>query len=160
MGNGGNKKAVAKDGRSLVKVAVDKGNLEMTKFLVEHGVSMSPKERKDLGETLLSKAQSGDVNVVKMLVSAGVDTEATMEDGSTALSLAAGTGQLEIVKGLVEAGAKVDIRCGMYSVSPLYMASVRSHVATAKYLAENGANKDGTDTEGQKEFDKIKKKAG
>merc|ERR1712087_46959 len=135
-----------------------KADLEMTSFLVEQGLSLLQKEKKGINEKLLAESQAGNVNAVKITLAVGANTEEPLEDGSTPLSLAAGLGHLEIVKLLVDAGAKVDIRVGMYSVSPLYMASVRSHLAVAKFLMENGANKDGSDAEGQKEFDKISKK--
>ena len=74
---------------------------------------------------------TGDLEVVKNLVSQGADVEA---DGNIALGVASSNGNLAVVKYLVSQGADVN------GNSPLRKASENGHLAVVKYLVTKGAN--------------------
>jgi ankyrin repeat protein len=82
-------------------------------------------------------AWSGDVAEVRLLVAAGVNLE-KLENGMSPLHLAAGNGQVETVKVLVELGADKNAHTAG-GMTPLHMAAVEGHVETVKVLAQLGA---------------------
>lgn len=79
---------------------------------------------------LLDATARGDVESVRSLLDAGVDPNMARADGMTALHLAARGGHLEIVEGLLEAGAKVDVKTRIGAYTPLHVASELGHART------------------------------
>ena len=111
-------------------------------------------------------AARGNLEVVKLFVGAGMDVNATDNDGGTVLHWAAGGGSLEVVKYLVGEGAdvtvaafiaaaerghlevvKVFVGAGMDvnakgnvgGFTALHMAAFHGHLSVVKYLVEQGA---------------------
>ena len=64
-----------------------------------------------------------------------------VEDVTTTLCSAARSGQLSVVRYLVEQGANVD-EADKAGMTPLYGAAEKGHVPVLQYLAEQGADKD------------------
>ena len=58
---------------------------------------------------LILAAQSGHVEVVRLLLEAGADKDVADDDGATALMEAAYRGHVEVVRLLLEAGADKDM---------------------------------------------------
>ena len=58
----------------------------------------------------------------------------------TPLYVAAGEGQLEIVKALFKRGADIDKDAGAYGYTPLHIAATRGHLDVVDFLLEKGAN--------------------
>jgi outer membrane protein assembly factor BamB len=67
-------------------------------------------------------ARSGDFEGVKRLLAAGVEVDAADRWGTTALFLATGQGQIEVVRYLLEQGADPSAREGFFGTSVLGMA--------------------------------------
>ena len=55
--------------------------------------------------TLLDAAAAGDLAALNAAIKSGADVEARSESGETALHLASGRGDLEVVRALLNAGA-------------------------------------------------------
>jgi hypothetical protein len=78
----------------------------------------------------------GDIGAVKALLEEGCDVDATADRDETALTLAAREGQLEIVRLLIDAGAKVNFE---NDVTPLHCAAKGGHMEVARALLDSGA---------------------
>lgn len=151
------KKTTAKDGKSILKFAFDQSDpkADIITALQGKGFAVTATELNDVNEKLCEACRAEKADQVKMAILVGANVNSTYQD-LTPLSSAVGAGNLEIVKMLVEAKAQINVRVGMYSVTPLYMAAVRKKKEIAKYLISQGANKDNDDPDGQKEFAKLK----
>lgn len=78
--------------------------------------------------------ETGNIAVIKKLISSGYDVNQEIEDGFTLLMLAASLGNLEIVKLLVEVGANVN-KVDIYGTSPLIYAANKKNWDVFNYLA-------------------------
>lgn len=75
--------------------AVAKGNLELCKILIEHGVDVDAGQTQNV-TALHSAAHKGNVELVKLLVSKGAKASLKMDNGNTAIDLAKKDGHSEI----------------------------------------------------------------
>lgn len=93
-------------GLTPLAFAVSSGNVEMMRFLVSRGANVNHRA-KNTGQTaLISAILAARVDAVKTLIELKADVNAAMSDGTTPLKLARKGDQEEIVKLLVDAGAK------------------------------------------------------
>jgi ankyrin repeat protein len=114
----------------------------------------------NLGYTpLIVAAENGSARVVKLLLDAGADIEATeRNNGYNALTLAAEYGYVDVVKLLLDAGADkeaTDLHTGYMSgrdaplqlnfATPLIYAAAEGHAAVVRLLLSAGANKEAKD---------------
>ena len=96
-------------------------------------------------------AGAGDQSLVELLLQLGADPNVTDGGKHTPLySLAngGGPGGRDIVRILVDAGAKVDACGGVKRCTPLHMAARRGNTEIAAALLECGANIDARDNQG------------
>jgi len=105
------------------------------------------------GEELLDACKNGNLDAVKQLIkstffSKGVDVNVKDHFGRTALAWASHNGYTEIVKILIDNGAKVDEPTGSQKATALILASINGNLPTAKLLLESGANVNAADLEG------------
>ena len=85
----------------------------------------------------------GNVAVVAQLLDDGADVEATDDSGTTPLSAAAASGQLEVTRLLLDRGAKVKKADGKSGAAALSEAAAHGHVEVARLLLDRGATADG-----------------
>jgi hypothetical protein len=83
-------------------------------------------------------ANIGNVELVKQLLSAGVDIDLKNKAGGTPLHAASVNGRIEVVKLLISKLANVNAQ-NRRGVTPLSFAIGRKHPEVAKLLRENGA---------------------
>jgi ankyrin repeat protein len=101
---------------------------------------------------LMRAAFSGDLELVKLLLSYGADPHIVSKDNETSLMAAAGTGfingyhrakpaaeRLEVTKLLVELGEDVNA-ADNYGITPLMVAANMGEVPIIQYLIEQGAD--------------------
>lgn len=101
---------------------------------------------------LMRAAFSGDLELVKLLLSYGADPKIVSKDNETALMAAAGTGfipgynkgrsaaeRLEVVKLLIDLGQDVNA-ADNYGITPLMVAANIGDVPIIQYLIEKGAD--------------------
>jgi ankyrin repeat protein len=119
--------------------AVVKGNIEQVKSLIAKGANVNAKD--DRGQTSLHLAvRNFYEEIVEFLISEGADVNASQTDASwTPLLDAASTGQTEVIKLLLQHGAKVDVG-DKFGYTPLYYAMWSEEKDAIKALISSGAD--------------------
>jgi ankyrin repeat protein len=102
----------------------------------------------DAQRPLMSAAQSGEGEIVKILLEAGADPNAADDDGETALHVASFYGFAGIVEALLRKGAQADAGTELGKM-PLMNAAQSGSVATVKLLLGAGATAVDQDVEGR-----------
>ena len=116
--------------------AVQKGNENIVKYLVEHGADVN---EEIYGNTpLFAAVKKSNENIVKYLVEHDADVNHKNACGETSLFAAARRGNENIIKYLVEHGA--DVNEGIYGNTPLFAAVRKSNENIVKYLVDHGAD--------------------
>ena len=150
-------------GDAALQIAVKSGNLDIAKYLIEHGadsqdVLISAAELGNLeriqwpieqdanilknGESALySAAEYDNWEIVQWLVEQGVNLQ-------TALNPTAENGNLEMVQWLVKKGADINAKMDDGETA-LHAASKNGHWETAQWLIENGADINAKDMNGK-----------
>ncbi|GME51202.1 hypothetical protein GTA08_BOTSDO05128 [Neofusicoccum parvum] len=104
------------------------------------------------GAALALATKSNFVQIVKLLVEAGVDINYQDEQGETALHVAARYGHTECAKILIEGSqdqkANVNLAEKTFAWTPLFIACVDGHLPVAKLLVDAGADLEKPDLSG------------
>lgn len=87
---------------------------------------------------IIMAASRGHVHVLQLLISAGVDVNAAMGDGTTAMMSAIENGHSEVAKILVESGAQVNAQM-RDGTSALMLAAIRKSREVTRLLLDAGA---------------------
>ena len=98
-------------------------------------------QKKDMTNELVLYANEGEVDVVRLLLKAGVDPDGLDDYLDTALVNASFYGYLEVVRMLLGARASTTLRERSGDL-PLVKASGRGHLDNVRILLEAGADKD------------------
>ena len=101
----------------------------------------------DLDQELINQIRRNNNLVVEALLFLGVSVNYKEYNGWTPLHCAAGYGNIDAVKVLLEAGAGVDTRTDFFS-TPLHLAAMDGHDDAARILLEAGASVDAKDAAG------------
>ena len=96
----------------------------------------------DVNDELLNAARKGDLAAVKALCEKGAAIEAKTPYGQTPLYLAAMNGHAEVVRFLVDKGARTDVKDSFYHASILDFVLQRNHIEVAKTLIAKGTGDD------------------
>ncbi|HLK55779.1 MAG TPA: ankyrin repeat domain-containing protein [Chthonomonadaceae bacterium] len=154
---------------AALSMAADKGNLKMVQLLLDHGANVNSAARfgsalthaalnkniaivrlllahradpniGDYHETLpMLVASEGDTKIMKLLLDAGADIHATGHAGATALSSAAFSGNVEMVRLVVSHGADVNNNDDWRGRTAIMAAAEYGHYAAVDYLLRHGA---------------------
>ncbi|MEO8025942.1 MAG: ankyrin repeat domain-containing protein [Bryobacteraceae bacterium] len=121
----------------LLSAAAGLGNIDQ----VQSMLPSAPLE--DRHSALAISAQLGQVNVVRLLLDAGEDPNRynppNQHAHSTPLHQAIAAGHIDVVRMLVERGARLDIKDTIFKGSPLGWAEHCNKPAIADYLRSQGA---------------------
>ncbi|HEV7426074.1 MAG TPA: ankyrin repeat domain-containing protein [Thermoanaerobaculia bacterium] len=121
--------------------AVNAGNLPAVEKLVANGTGV---DVRDSGRTTLAVAKDGAM--ARWLIAHGADVNAANEDGETVLMLQAAAGNADIVRELINVGAKLDTLSTKWHSSALTRALDAERMDVVRILRDAGA-KDVTVTE-------------
>lgn len=123
-------------GRQLLD-ACKSGNTEEVKQLMQSGAAFTTDW---MGTSPLHfAAQNGHVEVLDVLLKAGVSRDTRTKVDRTPLHLAAQEGHLEIVNQLVQHGADMDAK-DLLKMTPLHWAVQRGYYDIVEVLLGNGAD--------------------
>jgi ankyrin repeat protein len=92
------------------------------------------------GDPIHDTAKTGNLGELNRLIGAGVDVNAKIKGGWTPLILAAGNGQIEAVRLLLQAGADANAETEGEKYTALIIALVRGYAQAVKLLIEAGAD--------------------
>eukprot|EP01100_Stratorugosa_tubuloviscum_P012289 TRINITY_DN5780_c1_g2_i3.p1 TRINITY_DN5780_c1_g2~~TRINITY_DN5780_c1_g2_i3.p1 ORF type:complete len:185 (-),score=46.55 TRINITY_DN5780_c1_g2_i3:81-635(-) len=115
---------------------VKKGNKEEVKKILNQNPTLTNE-----GLPLYSAAESGHIEVCRLLIKKGADLNNGIikEFSFSPLYIAAKNGHIEVCRLLIEKGA--DINKGYYPhFTPLYFAAKNGHIKICRLLVEKGAN--------------------
>ncbi|MBI4904610.1 MAG: ankyrin repeat domain-containing protein [Acidobacteria bacterium] len=154
LDEGADASAVDEAGTPAIMNAVVYGNAAMVKALIDRGAKV--KAANGMGATALLWG-AGDVEKARLLIAAGADVNAASGTGRTPLHVAAAAaGGAPIVKMLLDAGAKVDVKDRLDSIpavwvgggkgTPLLDACRVGDLASVKLLIGAGADVNATDS--------------
>ena len=125
------------DGKTLLHVACDKGDLELAKYLIEKRNLPPLLFDKFQNSTLHNAAWSGKVSLLKYLIEdckCKVDVED--EDGKTPLLWSSASGNIEAIEYLIGNGADIHKKTNQgYTICT--EACKKGHLHVLKYLVEN-----------------------
>jgi uncharacterized protein len=133
-------KAFSPDGFPVVALAAVFGNLEVVRYLVEHGAEVNTAATNGSGYNCLTGAvASGHTEIVQWLLEHGASPNYRYGPGYSPLLTAAANGHLEIVKLLLAHGADLHVT-SHDGKNALALATERNHPEVVSYV-RNIANK-------------------
>lgn len=92
------------------------------------------------GDKLFEAASAGDVAATKNLLAGGADVNAKGLYDQTPIFFAADRGHLEVVRVLIDAGAKLDVKDSFYSMTPISRAAMKKRYDVIKLMLEKGSD--------------------
>ncbi|CAG8363644.1 unnamed protein product [Penicillium salamii] len=129
--------------RTPLWIAVDRGNIEISRLLLENGANpnLNPQDRDMI---LLRAVEHSNIELVKLLLDYGADIEQENNSStwrSTALARVAGTSNTDILRHLLERQPKVDVgHIGKDSQSPLHVAAKSGQTMNLRILLQQGSD--------------------
>ena len=137
-------------GSEALYTAIEKGDVEMVRLLVEAGADVNAAEGFGGNTPLHEAVEQGDVEIVKILVAAGADVHAEGYFDRTPLTLATEEGATEILQILLGSGPDTDTSAGgedkeaastpSIGSEALYTAIEKGDVEMVRLLVEAGAD--------------------
>ena len=124
------------DGWNAITGAFFKNHTEIVQILTENGAKFGEKYKE---AALLSAYEHGTMDVVKTLISDGVNVNVATAEGQPLIILAAARGDLTMIDLLLDAGADVNIRDT--NGNPALVNSIlNAQYKVAEHLVQNGAS--------------------
>ena len=106
---------------------------------VVENASQEPSETKASNNLMLNAVRNGNIKNVEKQLTAGADVKAVLENGMTALHVAAIFGHIEIVELLIANGTDVNATDNKFGATSLYGAAGAGQKDIAELLISNGA---------------------
>nr|XP_040569948.1 LOW QUALITY PROTEIN: poly [ADP-ribose] polymerase tankyrase-like [Lepeophtheirus salmonis] len=120
---------------TALMLASGMGNLEMVKFLVEHGQAKVEALDKFKRSALTHAVMNGAANVASYLLKLGADPDRKDSSGNSNLHYACAYGWYHCAVVLLETGAVPD-PVNEWKISPLAIAILRGHLGLGQYMLQ------------------------
>ena len=118
-----------------IELAAELNNLEIVQTLLDAGADAS---RGRTNPPLIPAAGQKNIQLVQLLISAGADVNCQGEEGVTPLMKASISGDIKIVKLLLEHDAKLDATLVDGWENALHLARYYKHETVCQYLEAQG----------------------
>ena len=128
------------DGSTALHWAAYRNDLEMARWLVEAGANLEAGTRLGAMTPLFQASRNGSAAMIKLLLEAGANANATKTTGTTPLMLAAASGKTDAVKLLTDKGADVNAADLTNGQTPLMFAATQNSGRAIRMLADLGAD--------------------
>jgi ankyrin repeat protein len=119
---------------------------KMVGVLLAHGANPNVSVYASDSSVLQFAAVTGQAEIVDLLIAHGADLTAY---GAASLNVAAGKGETDIVRSLLNAGVDANAARGYDDQSAMHMAAAGNHPETIKLLIEHGADVNHLSSKGQ-----------
>jgi ankyrin repeat protein len=106
--------------------ATPKGSTESVRFLLEHGATFNIKSSRNGFNALMAAADNQNAGSVLLLLQHGADINSLTTDGRSALTMAVGRLDTDVVKLLLDRGARVNGYADNFGQTPLLEAIASS----------------------------------
>lgn len=146
-------------GETLLHYAITRGDVTLARYLISIGVGYPTHGEKKLIDHLVLAVWCERVDMVHILLESDFPVDGMIEWNAdqhyhikfiklsvpyfpaTAIQVAASMGNIEIVKGLVQAGANInDPACGVNGMTALQAAAEFNNTTVVQFLLQNGAD--------------------
>ncbi len=131
-----------------LQIAVVNGHIEIAKYLLSQGADPNSTGRVTWRYPIMLAVENDDVAMARTLIEAGADVHAQGRGKSTALHLAALSGNEELANLLLEKGAFIDAETSSRQ-RPLHYTASGDQKDLAQLLISSGAEIDAKDNRGQ-----------
>lgn len=136
---GANVNAKAKNGATILHVAIEKEYVNVVETLLEYNADVNSLIQSEVITPLHISAYRGNEVISRMLLKKGANVNFKHSDEITALHVAAQKGHEKVVELLLENGAEHDART-KGGITPLYIAAQRGRLGVVKILLRVGAD--------------------
>ena len=137
----------AKTAQGTTALMLAARDINKVKLLLDRGADVNARAASGFTPLMVASRYRGSAEVVRLLLKKGArpnaDKSVEVRNEASALFLAVMVGDIETVKALVDAGARLDQRMkvlGMFMQTPLNYATFLEGPAMAEYLIGKGAN--------------------
>ncbi|KAK2724436.1 hypothetical protein QYM36_001072 [Artemia franciscana] len=137
--------AVGYDGQTALYFAVSKGEISLTKYLLELNANPNLKLRRSRWTPLHYAAMKGDLEISRLLVSNGATIDAFTSDGRTPLCWSVIERKVSMTKYLLEQGANPNLKFDKSQCTPLHYAARDGELEICYLLLSSGALMDALD---------------
>ena len=129
-------------GFSPLTYACYRGDYQFAKYFIEKGAKIreyrTANEASDLYYAVTSNYHNGNIDIVRLLIDAGVELESNIKDPCNPFMAAVQQKRTDIVNLFLEKGANPNFY--HYGRTPLHVAVANKDIETARLLLKNGAN--------------------
>ena len=126
------------DHETPYSISIDRGYADLTALMLDHGVDAKSYDLRQMERVLVTQAAKGNTAMVRFLLGQRVNPNAEA-DGTSALGAAALTGNAELVRVLLEAGAEIDHKSSDGRTA-LLTACLTGKMEIIRQLLDRGAN--------------------
>ena len=128
------------DGSTALHWAAYKDDLEMAKLLLAAGANVKAKTREGEITPFFMACSTGDAALVDAMLKAGADANSVKTNGTTVLMAAAGAGNADAVKLLLDHGADVNAKESAHGQTAAMFAAALGRDAVVRVLATHHAD--------------------
>ena len=126
------------------------GHLEAVSALVKAGADVNSRDggRRTPLHRVLSASTPHVSEIARLFIDSGADVDTTDEEGETPLMTAVREGYTEVVRSLLEKGARTDVRDRNFNQTLLHQAAIRGYGDIAEILLSRGLDANAKDAYG------------
>ena len=128
------------DGATALHWAAYQNNVDLAQKLIHAGASVKAVTRLGAISPLLMACRNGSASMIDVLLAAGADANSPDEHGTTALMMAAASGNADAVRTLLNHRANVNARESVHGQTALMFAAALNRGAVVQVLMAHGAD--------------------